>query len=292
MPPGSNISARAVASCLDETPIDMPLRRVRLAVLTFASRDLLMQCRLFMHYYLQVERIPSVDMHVLLHEANGELRSCFDQLPRSNIIDTAPRNHRLGNSSGGSRYREAHRSHALMAMQRKLLAGVYSHTLIADLDEFVMAEPERYGSLRDYLRHNPHRRTAAPSHAYEVQVIEEEEGALNWTATPLLRGQRSVMVPVCGMRKAILSRVPSHFTFSTHNMKLPTFFACAPNKWGSAADCLDDALWLVHTKCVDLALPLANTALLADKDRGGGDPSAVAAFLRRRCGHASAWRKK
>ena len=94
------------------------------------------------------------------------------------------------------------------------------------------------------------------------------------------------------MRKPILSRVPNHYTFSTHNMKQPLFFACAPDKWGSTADCLDDALWILHTKCVDLALPLAAAALIADKDRGGGDISAVGAYLRRRCGAAGAWRRK
>lgn len=241
------------SSCLDPVRDRESFARrrgVRLAVLTFASRDLVAQCHLFMRFYIHVERIPIADIHVLMNEASDEIRGCFGEypLPRKNIIDlTQPGVQRARNATG-ARYREQHRSRALMQKQRELLNGGYSHTLLADLDEFVMAAPDKYSSLYDYLQQNPHRRTAAPRHAYEVQVVEAEEPPLNWTAAPLLRGQRSVMVPVCGMRKPILSRVPSHFTFSTHNMKMPLFFACSPNKWGSTFDCLDDALWLIHTK--------------------------------------------
>lgn len=123
-------------------------------------------------------------------------------------------------------------------------------------------------------------------------MVEAEEGPLDWTAVPLLRGQRKHMVPVCGLRKALLSRVPTRFTFSTHNMRAPLFFACAPDKWGSTANCIDDALWNVHTKCADLALPIKSASLLADTARGGGNVSAYEGYLRRRCGHSEAWRAK
>jgi hypothetical protein len=82
-----------------------------------------------------------------------------------------------------------------------------------------------------------------------VQASEVDEVPFNWSAAPLLRGQRRLMVPMCGMRKPILSRVPNDFTFSTHNMRAPLFYACAPDKWGSTADCLEPALWIVHLKC-------------------------------------------
>ena len=88
-----------------------------------------------------------------------------------------------------------------------------------------MADPGQFGGLLDYLRANPHRRTVAPANAYDVQVAEPDEAALDWRARPLLRGQRSLMLPSCGFRKAILSRVPTAFTLSTHNMKNPLYFA-------------------------------------------------------------------
>ena len=151
-----------------------------------------------------------------------------------------------------SRYSERHRLVAYARMQRELFALGYTHTLIVDQvtltptltlslslslslalalaltliqDELVMADPGQFGGLLDYLRANPHRRTVAPANAYDVQVAEPDETALDWRARPLLRGQRSLMLPSCGFRKAILSRVPTAFTLSTHNMKNPLYFA-------------------------------------------------------------------
>ena len=66
----------------------------------------------------------------------------------------------------------------------------------------------------------------------------------------------------------------------------------APGKWGSASDCLDGSLWLVHIKCADLELPVRRAGMIVDKDRGSGNTSLVGAHLRRRCGHISAWRQR
>ena len=49
---------------------------------------------------------------------------------------------------------------------------------------------------------------------------------------------------------------------------------------------------MVHTKCVDITLPTAAAAALADKDRGGSSASSVADYVRSRCGVALAWRQK
>jgi len=62
--------------------------------------------------------------------------------------------------------------------------------------------------------------------------------------------------------------------------------------WGSTFDCLDSSLWLLHTRCVDVELPLKRAELLADRDRGSGNASLVSEQLRRRCGHVTSWRKR
>lgn len=246
-------------SCVDGSSSSAAARRetVRLAVVTMASRDLLEPCLVWMHYYTQVEHIPYDDIYVIEAAANKELRRCFHRLPRRNLVEIPSPTfgsippgavssyhtvqQRLNSTtclfcSGGrasasttdatySRYSERHRLWAYARMQRELFALGYTHTLIADQDELVMADPGQFGGLLDYLRANPHRRTVAPANAYDVQVAEPDEAALDWRARPLLRGQRSLMLPSCGFRKAILSRVPTAFTLSTHNMKNPLYFA-------------------------------------------------------------------
>ena len=47
---------------------------------------------------------------------------------------------------------------------------------------------------------------------------------------------------------ALARRVATRFTFAMHNMDSPRFFACAHDRWGSTAGCLDPELWLVHLK--------------------------------------------
>ena len=91
------------------------------------------------------------------------------------------------------------------------------------------------------------------------------------------------------MRKPILSRVPTYFTFAMHNMANPTFFACAPDKFGSHHDCHDSDLWLVHLKCVDLAPSLASAVYLTRNDLGGKANESEQA-LRHRCGNVERWR--
>ena len=319
---------KTMGSCLDGNSSAAAASRdtVRLAVITMASRDLLEPCLVWMHHYTEVERILQRDVYVIEAAANEELRHCFHGLPRRNLVEMSSSSfqsipygalssdliirQRLNSTtclfcSGArtsarasasstvySKYSERDRLAAYATMQLQLFALGYTHTLIADQDELVMVDPAHFAGLRDYLRANPHRRTAAPANAYDVQVVEPDEAALDWRARPLLRGQRSLMLLSCGFRKAVLSRVPTTFTLSTHNMQDPLYFACSPSKWGSATDCLDDALWLLHIKCADIVLPVHRAGLLVDTDRGSGNSSLVGAHLRQRCGHISAWRQR
>ncbi|KAL3913231.1 MAG: hypothetical protein SGPRY_008057 [Prymnesium sp.] len=212
-----------------------------------------------MRFYITSQRIQPSRIFVLHFEANPALFPCFSRLPPSNVIHV-PRSARITEEWLASRppppppspapprsHSDGHRMSSVMAMQRVLLSR-FSHTLIVDMDELVMADPREYASLHQYLHRNPQRLTAAPGNAYEVQMVAPDESTLDWSRVPLLRGQRGLMVPTCGMRKPILSRVPTRFTFSTHHMRDPLFFACSPDRYGSAANCLENKLWLVHTK--------------------------------------------
>jgi hypothetical protein len=155
------------ASCLDR--VAPPMARVSLAVLTFASRDLIEQCHAFMRYYTQSERVLAKDIFVVHTEVNAELRHCFDKLPKRNVIDLPlgariPRGllssarllvgGGMGSNSSASKRRhaftESHKMHALMTMQRELFSAGYTHTLIVDLDELMVANPAQYTSIRDY----------------------------------------------------------------------------------------------------------------------------------------------
>lgn len=299
-------------TCLDTNAFTKPVKAhiVRLAIITFAARDLREHCQVFMRYYTNVENISPADIYVLHVRTSSELDECLELLPSTNVLEmsegswvrrsilsasrrrTALQILRDRRSDASFSYKESIRLHGLMTFQRELLKTSYTHTLVVDMDEFVLVHPSAYSSLHDYLRRNPQRRTAAPANAFEVQEMLPDESALNWSAVPLLRGQRRMMVAMCGMRKPILSRVPTYFTFSTHNMRYPLYFACQPTKWGSTANCLEPALWLVHIKCVDYELPVRHAALLTDVDRARGNASAFGEYLHRRCGHLSSWRAK
>ena len=104
--------------------------------------------------------------------------------------------------------------------------------------------------------------------------------------------QRSAMVASCSLRKPLLSRLATRFTFGMHNMESPRFFACAHDILGSTADCLDPELWLVHLKCADLSLPLASLAYRSRADTvTKGNASSAEVALRRRCGVIESWRR-
>ena len=318
-------------TCLDNRTA---LGRVRLAVITIISSvDLVEQCHAFFRFYTEVQQISPSDIFIVDANASAELRDCYDQrrVPPLNVV---PMEHRpeiepLRRRRARADWRNGDgfvmSGWVAMAseLQRELLLGrvptpcgfscrqlyrsagllngSHTHTLIAELDEFIMPLPSRYSGLLDYVRRNPQRRTAAPR-GFEVQEAWSVEQPLNWSSLPLL-AQRSWMVPTCGLRKPIFSRVPTEWRLGTHNMEEPLFFACSPSSWGSSADCLDEDLWLVHTKCADLTLPLASAAYRSRRDRVMRGLAAnsststhtrgtVEELLRIRCGDIDAWRRR
>ena len=321
----------ASGTCLDNSTATK--QRVQLAVITFISSvDLVEQCLAFFRFYIRVQHIAPSDFFIVNANASAELRDCYKQhlVPSLNVVpmehrpepDPLRRRAKLGWRNGDA-YVESAKVATVSALQRELLLGPepvcgrscrqlyrraemwngsHTHTIVADLDEFIMPVPSRYGGLHDYARRNPHRRTVAPK-GFEVQEAWSVEQPLRWSAPPLL-AQRSWMVPSCGLRKPIFSRVPTRWTYGMHNMEAPLFFACSPSKWGSSVDCLDEDLWLVHTKCADLTLPLASVVYRSRRDpvsnravRGGVTNSTnlthgtMEELLRIRCGDVNAWRR-
>lgn len=282
----------------------------RLALITIVSADIMATCRFFFKYYTEVERLSPRDIYVVQAGPSAELQTCYNQLiPRLNIVNlnrnirikpwdtllrdratTSNRKEEAGFGSG-SNFSMGQWVQYAMSLQRELLfERNYTHTLIVELDEIVTPLIEKYpGGLLEYIRLNQHRRTIAPT-AYEVQEAWSFERPFDWEAAPLLR-QRSAMVLNCGLRKPILSRVPTHFTFAMHNMADPTYFACDPAKWGSNVDCLDTDLWLIHLKCADLASALSSPIFRLRPDLGANATTSEV-NLRRRCINFEAWRAR
>lgn len=326
----SRYSIPPAGTCLDNrTTLG---RHVQLALVTIISSvDLVEHCHAFFRFYIHGQQIAPADIFIVDANANVELRDCYEQY-RVPLLNVVPMEHRPAPeplrrrrlSQSGLRHGDTFTMSGWVAMaselQRELLLGrvpalcslkcrelyrnarllngFHTHILIAELDEFMMPVPSQYSGLLDYIRRNPQRRTVAPR-GFEVQEAWSFEQPLNWSSPPLL-AQRSWMLPTCGLRKPILSRVPTVWRFGTHDMDEPLFFACSPSAWGSSRDCLDEDLWLVHTKCADLTLPLASAAYRSRRDRvmkGVSDNSTnsthstVEELLRTRCGDINAWRR-
>ena len=299
-PTATRFTART--SCIENTSTPSPV--VRLGIITIVSADSLEQCRFFFRYYTHVEHVAASDIYVVEAGASALLRTCYQSLvPPSNVVpmwhgrirawtrlirDRELIWRRVNNVSDG--FSMSYWTQYAKLLQRELLLERnYTHTLIAELDEVVTPIPSRYPlGLLDYLSRNQHRRTVAPA-AFEVQGAWSFEPPLNWDSTPLLR-QRSALLPACGLRKPVVSRVPTRFTFAMHNMADPTFFACDPSRFGSSLDCLDPDLWLIHLKCADLAPALADATFRLARPDLGENATAVVKALRHRCSNFETWR--
>ena len=280
----------------------------RLALITIVSADIMATCRFFFKYYTEVERLSPRDIYVVQAGPSAELQTCYNQLiPRLNIVNlnrnirikpwdtllrdratTSNRKKKLVSEAAGT-LAWANGCNMPCRFRGNSSSSATTRTLV-ELDEIVTPLIEKYpGGLLEYIRLNQHRRTIAPT-AYEVQEAWSFERPFDWEAAPLLR-QRSAMVLNCGLRKPILSRVPTHFTFAMHNMADPTYFACDPAKWGSNVDCLDTDLWLIHLKCADLASALSSPIFRLRPDLGANATTSEV-NLRRRCINFEAWRAR
>ena len=252
----------------------------RLAVLTFVSRDATELCHAFMRYYTS-QGIRAEHIFVIEADAAPDPSPCYARasLPPENIYKKPfPRT-----ASQPSSFNSDHRILTLMEMQRWLLSSGFTHTIVVDLDEILIADSRLYANLHNYVVRNMGREVVAPV-GYEVQYAPSlGDRELDWGRSPLLV-QRRAMVSACGMSKPILSRVPSTFTLSTHNLLAPPYKAC-----GDHLDCTDASLSLVHVKCIDERIWL--DPKLADRDRTGLNSSVTSmrGYFRGRCGEVERW---
>jgi len=152
----------------------------------------------------------------------------------------------------------------------KALLAYYDAVIYTDSDEFVVADPRKYPSLRHFLAQNPE-----PSHftalGFNVWHRIDEEGPLD-SRRPLLQ-QRSHIKFIPAMCKTAIVRKPVGWGGGFHtSTEMPNF----------------GDLFLLHTKNADMETCLARTAITRDVEwtegaRGGNhqrrdDDQIVSAF--------------
>lgn len=214
-----------------------------------------------MRYYIKEQKIRPSDIFIWELDAIPDARSCYAhaKLPPANIHRPAPNR---------SNWDEAYRLRLFAQAQQKLLNQLrYTHTIIVDLDEFVLPSARYGGLLHNYLRHSPFalRGMVAPT-SYMVLNAPSlgERGELDWhayataseaTDVPALLAHRHLWMRNCGGSKPVLVRErPVHYTFSTHMVaELPWYnpFHCLTNATARVRDCVDEELLMVHMKCSD-----------------------------------------
>lgn len=136
---------------------------------------------------------------------------------------------------------EIDRCRQVQVFQKKLLRS-YQSVLFTDCDEFLVADPARYTSLRDYAAHAP----AASVRCIGVDVMECEPNLppVQWDK-PILqqRPYGAVRIWSC---KTLLSSVPLTWEPGFHKCKEPAM--------------LDAALWMFHLKYADQSSVLERLA--------------------------------
>jgi hypothetical protein len=142
--------------------------------------------------------------------------------------------HRLPELGGKGQF-EGQRMQLVSGIARGLLA-CYDVVILADADEFIIADPARYPTLVDFVAGNPDRKVMAPV-ALNVVQHTGVEGPLD-PARPVL-GQRRFAKFVPLMCKPALKRVPAEWRHASHSIRHP--FEICPD------------LFMIHLKFHDRA---------------------------------------
>lgn len=124
--------------------------------------------------------------------------------------------HRLPQLPGRHGY-ETSRMELMSGIAQGLLA-VYDFVIFADVDEFIIADPDRYDGLVDFLADRRDRSVIAPV-ALNVVHHPGAEGPLD-PARPLL-GQRRFVKYVPLMCKPSVKAVPAAWADASHGIKAP-----------------------------------------------------------------------
>lgn len=246
---------------------------VRLALITLLGPDAEEMVDRWLRYYVREQRTAPSDVFIIelpsariaLADTGGveaQIRqgsrevSRFGHLyrtygvPRENIFERRIlRNEREGRASYSriQSYSELWRQDQFKTLQNRLiLSGSYTHTLVADVDELVWPNRDKYASLHDYLRANQARALIATNGFSVYESRDSLEAGLDWKAPGLLR-QRHWWRGECAECKPVISRLPTNFSFSTHEIEEVPVAACR----GRPLDCVDPDLVMVHVKCID-----------------------------------------
>lgn len=127
---------------------------------------------------------------------------------------------------------EVDRCAQIEAFQKKLLES-YHYVLFTDCDEFLVADPARYPSLRAYVAHAQH--TAIRCVGVDVIDYAPDLPAVQWDK-PVL-AQRPYGAVRSWSCKTLLASVPLTWTAGFHECEEPAT--------------LDTALWMFHLKYAD-----------------------------------------
>ena len=227
----------------------------QLAIVSYASRDVLEFCHSFFKFYILYHTIPSRDIYVIEHNPLSHIQTCIQQYS-VNVIPMTTKS---------TSYNVKPRVRKLQEVQHQLLQK-YEYVLIADLDEWFLPDPTMYKNLYNYLERRHFDEFIAPI-GYEILP---QNNLINWNL-PILQ-QRQQMGRLCGMDKPTLTRIPLTYTFATHAVSKFSAFHCGANKKYSRSD-----LFNLHLKCIDLSV--YNDTML-DTNRPGKN---ISSYITKRC---------
>ncbi|MFX0198412.1 MAG: glycosyltransferase family 2 protein [Candidatus Hodarchaeota archaeon] len=126
------------------------------------------------------------------------------------------------------------------------LALDYDWVLFADVDEFVVPDPEKYKGLRDYIEKAKGNMVTCTG--WEIIQMEGEKPV---DFSNSLLAQRKKLVKVLVYNKTILSRVPIMFKKGFH---CPESFGIEGREQEFMAKAADPALIMIHLQRMDLDL--------------------------------------
>jgi len=166
---------------------------------------------------------------------------------------------------------EEERAANISALQKALLK-TYEVVIYVDADEFLVARPEKYPSLRAFLVHRP----AAIIRCAGVSVVQHAPDLPKLDLAAGILRQRPYGVAEHWSCKPVAARLPVHWQPGFHDCAEPTI--------------LDPDLWMFHLKYADTThaferLSLTRTLRWRDERHGGShripDDVLAASFHRR-----------
>ena len=211
-------AAAAEAGCAASPAAPALAAPARVALLSSTGPvDTPRYCEVFLSHY-RSQGIAARDIVITGHGEAPAVRECFERGGAS-----------FRTFEGGKYFSQNASQHARAALQVELLA-TYSHVVQVDLDELVVARPDKYASLAAYAEAAGDRPVVA-ARGYEGQPTAD--GGVVWATH-------------CGESKAVLARVPTEYSGGYHVLVSPVLIAPCD---GHNAACVDPDLALLHVKC-------------------------------------------